>query len=235
MWPNARISIDLPVTVGPNSEEFTVEIHHGGFFVGVGQLRTYLDEKVDWFDYCEVDTWLKLWLEDMLEQLGYSKVQELKCFWLLPGKELADGLRIIAVDSDTNAMCSVVDRVKNLVVYSDHEDAILSTVWDDVVLNPVAQLSKVVSPVKVVHTGKKPTEKLPNFYKNLSPMEVNSGTEEDSEDSDFLDSDNDLDDGDDDLFVDHVDDDVLDEGMIKKSSKKVKGSRLRGQEGFVRT
>jgi len=246
MAPKLRGKADPAPTYGPNSDEFIVEIHYGGFFVGSGQLKSYLDEQVNWFDHCEVDTWSKLWLEDMLEQLGYSNGQDLKCYWLLPGKEIADGLRIISGDADTNAMCSVVDRIKNLVVYSDYEDAILSAPWDDIVLNPVAELPKVISPVKVHHVAKKPGEKLPDFYKNLSPhkdndqqseepvQEAGIGSEEDSEDSDFVDTDNEVDDGDDDLFVDHVDDDVLAEGMIKKSSKKAKGSRLKG-DGDIKT
>ena len=41
--------------------------------------------------------------------------------WLLPGKNLVDGLRIIVSDNDTNVMASVVDRVKNLVIYLDHD------------------------------------------------------------------------------------------------------------------
>ena len=40
-------------------------------------------------------------------------------------------------------MCSVVDRVKNLVVYFDHNDCVAGVQWDDVVSNTVAQLPKV--------------------------------------------------------------------------------------------
>ena len=30
------------------------------FFVGFGHLRSYVDEKVDWFDWIECDTWSAL-------------------------------------------------------------------------------------------------------------------------------------------------------------------------------
>ena len=30
------------------SEEFSVEVHHGGFFVGHGHLRSYVNGKVAW-------------------------------------------------------------------------------------------------------------------------------------------------------------------------------------------
>jgi hypothetical protein len=54
---------------GDDDEEFTVELHHGGFFVGQGQNRAYVDEKLSWFDHCEVNTWSPLWLEDIILQL----------------------------------------------------------------------------------------------------------------------------------------------------------------------
>jgi len=30
-------------------DQFSVEVHHGGFFVGSGNLKTYVDGKVDFF------------------------------------------------------------------------------------------------------------------------------------------------------------------------------------------
>jgi hypothetical protein len=42
--------------IGDSGDEFTVEINHGGFFVGFGKLRSYVDGKVSWFDHCESDT-----------------------------------------------------------------------------------------------------------------------------------------------------------------------------------
>jgi hypothetical protein len=45
-------------------------------------------------------------------------------YWLLSGKELADGLRIVTNDSNTNAMASVVGKVKTLVVYIDHDESL---------------------------------------------------------------------------------------------------------------
>lgn len=42
--------------VGEGREEFTVKLHHDCFFVGYGHLRSYVDGKVDWFDYIKIDT-----------------------------------------------------------------------------------------------------------------------------------------------------------------------------------
>ena len=39
------------------SEEFSVEVHHGGFFVGFGNLKSYVDGKVDFSDDLEAETW----------------------------------------------------------------------------------------------------------------------------------------------------------------------------------
>ena len=40
--------------LGPDDEEFSVEVHHGGFFCGSGADRVYLDGRVDWFDHVKV-------------------------------------------------------------------------------------------------------------------------------------------------------------------------------------
>jgi len=117
-------------------------------------------------------------------------------------------------------MCSVVDRVKNLVVYFDHNDCVAGVQWDDVVSNPVAQLPKVSSPVKVQQIKKKKGEDLPDFYRKLRDKTIQNedfshvveekGTDKgdgSEDDTDFSDSDYEFMDGDDDLFVDHVDDD----------------------------
>jgi hypothetical protein len=160
---------------------------------------------------------------------------------LLPGKELADGLRVIATDSDTKSMCSMVHSVKNLVVYFDHDDSIAWAAWDDDVTNPVAQLPMVKSPMKVQHIHKEEGEKLPDFYRNLrrhrmvqnedsSPVveEKANVSEDGSEgDSDFIDSDYEFMAGDDDLFVDHVDEDV--EDGVAKGKKIAKGKKAKGR------
>lgn len=165
----------------------------------------------------------------------------MKIYWLLPGKILEDGLRVIAGDHDINVMYSVVHRYKNLVVYFDHEDNIGGVDWDDIVVNPVASLLKVFSPKKVEVVNKAAGEKLLcTDLRNIRvEQNVTASTEEhvdagggedifdnDSEDDDFVDSDYELDDDDDDLFKDFIGGDV-DEGLLEKRNKKIKGSRLK--------
>lgn len=63
--------------VGPeDGDSFTIELHHGGFFVGLGNLRSYIDEKVDWFDWIDIDTWSALWFKDFFDELGYQSVEK---------------------------------------------------------------------------------------------------------------------------------------------------------------
>ncbi|CAN6342777.1 unnamed protein product [Urochloa humidicola] len=219
-----RVGEPLPV-YGDNSGEFTIELHHGGFFVGYGSNRAYVDQTVCWFDHCEADIWSSLWIHDFLEQLDYLKTTTLKVYWLLPGKIFSDGLRIVSSDDDTRVMMSVVHKVKKFVLYVDHDDSIAGIECDDIVANPVCTLPKVLSPKKVEIIGSKHCEKLPEFYSNLKQRLVDeagegsdtgTGTEgSDSEDEYFIDSDYDIE-HDDDLFIDNVDEEVVDEGAAKE-------------------
>jgi len=99
-------------------------MHHGGFIVGLGSKRAYVDGKVSYFDHCEADSWSLLWLDNFLGQLNYLKSTSCKVFWLLPGKDLADGLRILSSDADTLVMMSIVHKFKEFVLYVDHDDHI---------------------------------------------------------------------------------------------------------------
>jgi len=147
---------------------------------------------------------------------------------LLPRKEIHKGLRVIETDGDTIVMASVVDRVKNIVLYFDHDNHIGGLPQEDIVINPVADLPKVFSPTKVQHMGRVDKE-LPEFYNNLErqeePIDTAAATDDSEEDLDFVDTDNKVDDGDDDLFVDNVDEEVLEED--NRRNKKAAGSRLR--------
>ncbi|TVU06046.1 hypothetical protein EJB05_49237 [Eragrostis curvula] len=169
---------------GPGMEEFSVEVRHGGFLHGHGNLKryvwsllqkeearpliktgcrvlettvmkifanngwrfsnrlAYVDGKVSWFDHVETDIWSPLWLDSFVEKLWYLRTGSLKFNWLVPGKKIADGLRIIETDKDTNVMAAMVVRFKDFVVYVDHGDHFGGLEWDDIVENPVPTMPK---------------------------------------------------------------------------------------------
>lgn len=161
----------------------------------------------------------------------YPRNPHLKVFWLLPSLDFPDGLRLVVSEKDTAIMASLVDRVKTLVIYFDHEAMTTGADWDDVVANPIASLPRVVSPCKgqSKHTS---NEERDDGHEGDSSSDENSSVHEgdsSNDDCDFEDSDYDLE-GDDDLFVDNVDDHVTDEGAargkkIGKGSKRAAAAR----------
>ena len=108
--------------VGPKSKIFSVEVHHGGVFSGIGVDRAYVGGQLDWFDNVEASSWSYFWIEEFIMLLNYGfSPRNLKVYWLLPGKELSDGLRTLASDHDIEVMKAVADKVKNFVLFFDHE------------------------------------------------------------------------------------------------------------------
>jgi hypothetical protein len=173
--------------------------------MGQGKNKAYLDEKVHWIDHLKAKNWSLPWLQKLSFMLHYPKSPTLRVHWLLPGKSLTDGLRLIYSDKDTSFMASFVNKFRNFVLYFDHDDNLSGAKWDDVVANPQTDLPKVISPMKASYVQHNKSDKLPEFYCNLKPplddagrttVSDNIGSSDhlsDSEDdSDFVDSDYEL-------------------------------------------
>ncbi|CAN6164102.1 unnamed protein product [Urochloa humidicola] len=206
-----RAEGDPPPDYGPDSTKFSVEVHHSGFFCGIGKNRTYLNETVSWFDQCDSETWAFFCIEEMIVSLGYGmKSGRLKVLWLLPGKDLSDGLRIISSDDDTVVMKQITHKLKNFVLYFDHHNHVGQN-FDDIVLDPIAVLPKISSPSKVSCDVK--VEVCEDDDAEIDGFDSGS-----DDDSDFRDSDYEVEDCDDDLFVDNVDEEVTDDAAAKGKS-----------------
>ena len=60
-----------------------------------------MDGQIEWFDHCDGENWSFFWIEEFIGMLGYAR---LRIYWLLPGKCVADGLRIVSSDEETIVM-----------------------------------------------------------------------------------------------------------------------------------
>jgi hypothetical protein len=94
----------------------------------------------------------------------------------------------------------VTDRVKNLILYFDHDNNVGGLDWDDVVANPSSTLPKALSPFKVQGTQNRDGDKLLDFYRDLIPTNDRDCLVIDgdicissNEDSDLVDIDNEVD------------------------------------------
>ena len=56
IFSSADQKFNFAHNVGNGNDEFSIEFHHGGFFVGSGGLKSYVDEKVNWFDGIKTET-----------------------------------------------------------------------------------------------------------------------------------------------------------------------------------
>ncbi|XP_040248431.1 uncharacterized protein [Aegilops tauschii subsp. strangulata] len=123
---------------------------------------TYMDHEVDWFDSCDSDTWSVLWIDDFLLQLGYDRaMSKIDVYWSKPGKSLCDGLQLIACDADIVLMIAAIVDHKNLVLLVDHGDTLESLTADDVLVEGMLELPRVITPVKLA----KGKENVDNFEK----------------------------------------------------------------------
>lgn len=109
-----------------------------------------MDHEVDWFDYCQSDTWSNLWIDDFLLQLGHDRANsKMDVYWCQPGKSFCDGLHLMSCDADIVLMIAATVEHKNLLLLVDHGDTLqVLNNDDDVLLHGLNEPSKVITPVK---------------------------------------------------------------------------------------
>ena len=83
---------------------------------------------------------------------------------------MADCLKIVSSDEEIIVMKQITHKVKNFVLYLDHQDQVAKT-YDDIVLDPIVVLPKVLSPNKVTHIKKTEAEKVPAFDSKVECMQ----------------------------------------------------------------
>ncbi|KAH7858261.1 hypothetical protein Vadar_021817 [Vaccinium darrowii] len=70
---------------------FTVEVHHGGYFVC--NPTRHVNGLVNHLDDCDSDRWSKFEAEDIVQRLGYRRH---KLLWFrVPNLSMDEGLRLI--------------------------------------------------------------------------------------------------------------------------------------------
>ena len=76
------------------------------------------------------DTWSLLWLQDHLENLGYTPGTNLASYWTISGKGLGDGLRSLTCDENSIALVIEDLKTKLVSLFVDHVDIIRCQVDD---------------------------------------------------------------------------------------------------------
>ena len=121
-----------------------------GFFVGDVGNHAYVDGQRIWYDDVDSLTWSPLMVEKIVEEIGYEMACRIKIWYCIPMLSIRkNGLREIRDEYDTQTMVSLVDIGYHCFsLYVDHDECIIFKGSDDVVLNPAAALTTVISPVK---------------------------------------------------------------------------------------
>ncbi|KAM0917303.1 hypothetical protein ACQ4PT_009611 [Festuca glaucescens] len=230
---------DPPEYVLYPSEEsnlFTVEVVHNGFFCGLRDNLEYVVSSVDHFDYLTGDTWSMDWMNEILRSLGLARDGKLHLYWCLPNKDIREGLVPLDCDAVIRRMARASLKEKTLCVFVDHTDFLRQLRADVVHTNspsavarpPPAAAPSIASSkmaaaavsraVQAISSG---SSKLPNAGASPLPEAscssfveegVSGNLRHSDSDSDFefYDSDYDVEDGVDDLFADNVDKSVGD-------------------------
>jgi hypothetical protein len=74
------------------------------FFCGLGNIRTDMDNKIDWFDFCNSDTWFLLYVQEFLGILKCRNAAITIVYWCELEKTMVDGVRTLRCDADIIAM-----------------------------------------------------------------------------------------------------------------------------------
>lgn len=214
---------------GSSDELFSVEIHHSGFFCGIGKKRTYMDAKIDWWDHCNNDIWSLLYVEEFLKELKIVFTGHVRVYWSVPTKTVAEGLNPLKCDAHIVEMNNVTRTEKKICLYVDHHNLLerqKSKMVDDIQVDGGKQMPSLCGDAFVSPKKKRQNENGQGtvmFASDVVAGEEDGGHSEDESGSDveFADSDYDIDGDDGDLYEHNIDDEVEEEIKEMKENELV--------------
>ncbi|KAK1611857.1 hypothetical protein QYE76_035530 [Lolium multiflorum] len=216
---------------GHNSNLFTAEVNHNGFFCGLGANLSYVSSTVDYIDLCSSENWSMTVMDEIMFMIGCQRDGKLHAYWCLPQKEICDGLVRLETDEDCASMLNVIKTEKCVVLFIDHSNFLKHLRYDAIIRNksltmpsmtspeaPMAEPAKSIegeaSSSGVVVSHQRQTEEGDHEFEDFEREKMQSEEEDDGSDSDsdyeLYDSDCNAESGDGDLFVDNIDKDVND-------------------------
>ncbi|KAM0822853.1 hypothetical protein ACQ4PT_071245 [Festuca glaucescens] len=118
--PHLRLDWQETPGHGMESSKFSVQVHHGGYFVGSGETVSYTDEKgIAWFDNLDRNNFKMGTIDLMIDQLCYKERKFV--FWCPPGKAI-DELVEICFDRHCHLMSNASVECKVLLLFLHHLD-----------------------------------------------------------------------------------------------------------------
>ena len=106
-------------TTGEFTNYFSVEVVYNGFFCGLPEELDYVSASSAHFDNCTTDTWSLRWIDEMLRQLDKDRDERLHVYWLLPGKQIQNGLVLVDKQAHIAEMIKASRVHKTLVLFVD--------------------------------------------------------------------------------------------------------------------
>ena len=153
----------------------SVQINHGGYFLGRGSNRSYVNAHVVWYDELHEVTWSPLVVENIVEEIGWEMAGILKVYYLIPILSITqNGLREIRGDADTDQMLTFLSLGhKSFSLYLDHDNSLDSNRYgDDVVNFPITHLPPVFSPRRACNNEPETVEETHVEAEHPIPIQV---------------------------------------------------------------